>query len=54
MKILIPLDGSKFSEDILGPAKQLASQGGENVEVLLVQVLDPEAGHTTWKRTPPA
>ncbi|MEE8466617.1 MAG: universal stress protein [Dehalococcoidia bacterium] len=54
MKILILLDGSKFSEAILGPAKTLASQGGDNVEVHLVQVLDPGTAHTTWMRRPPS
>lgn len=53
MKFLVALDGSKFSEDILGPAKKLASRGGENVEVHLVHVLDPRAAHATWMGAPP-
>ncbi len=50
MKILIPLDGSKFSEDILTSIKPLITS---NLEVHLVQALDPEAVRTTWMNAPP-
>ena len=36
MKMLIPLDGSKFAEDVLEPARRLASRGDESFEMHLV------------------
>ena len=50
MKYLIPLDGSKFSADILTAVKPLITS---NLKVHLIQVLDPESAHTTWIKNPP-
>ena len=52
MKILILLDGSKFSEEILDPVKNLVSRGGEYTGIHLVHVLDQGSAHATWTRTP--
>ena len=46
MKILIPLDGSKFAETILKPAAKLAASA--NAEVHLIQVVKPSEAKTTW------
>jgi nucleotide-binding universal stress UspA family protein len=52
MKVLIPLDGSKFAEDVLEPASKLASRGDENFEVHLVMVVDLADTHSMWSETP--
>ena len=36
MKILIPLDGSKFAENVLEPAAKLANRAGAEVHLLEV------------------
>jgi nucleotide-binding universal stress UspA family protein len=46
MKILIPLDGSKFSEAVLGPAAELVKQTG--AEVHLIWVVKPAEGTVNW------
>lgn len=46
MKILIPLDGSKFSEAVLKPAAELAQSTG--AEVHLLQVVKPSQGTVNW------
>jgi hypothetical protein len=54
VKILVLLDGSKFSEEIVEPVKQLVSRGGEYTEISLVHVLDQRDANATWTRTPSA
>lgn len=46
MKILIPLDGSKFSEAVLKPAAELVQSTG--AEVHLLQVVKPSEGTVNW------
>jgi nucleotide-binding universal stress UspA family protein len=46
MKILIPLDGSKFSEAVLKPAAELVQMTG--AEVHLLQVVKPAEGTVNW------
>jgi nucleotide-binding universal stress UspA family protein len=46
MKILIPLDGSKFSEAVLKPAAELVQSTG--AEVHLIQVVKPSEGTVNW------
>ena len=46
MKILIPLDGSKFSEAVLKPAAELVKSTG--AEVYLLQVVKPSEGTVNW------
>lgn len=46
MKILIPLDGSKFSESVLKPAAELVQSTG--AEVHLLQVVKPSEGTVNW------
>lgn len=48
MKILIPLDGSKFSESVLKPAAELVRSTG--AEVHLLQVVKPAEGTVNWGR----
>ena len=50
MKILISLDGSKFSEAVLGPAVNLAKCS--NAEVHLVEVVKDSATNATWAHFP--
>ncbi len=52
MKIVIALDGSKFAEDILIPASELAARGGDCTEVHLIRVVDPREAHITWLKPP--
>ena len=49
MKILVPLDGSTFSETILEPVTQLA--GSDGVEVHLITVVDEPRPYSTWEQT---
>ncbi len=51
MKILIPLDGSRFAEEALGPASELAACSG--AEVHLVEVVKYSRVHPTWVTLPP-
>lgn len=48
MKILVPLDGSTFSEAVLGPVTQLA--GAMGAEVHLVTVVEEPKEHGTWAK----
>ena len=50
MKILIPLDGSKFAEEILEPAAQFAERC--HAEVRLMEVVRGSTS-TPWIRPPP-
>ena len=50
MKILIPLDGSRFAEEILEPAARLATN--YPAQVLLVQVLTPSEARATHAQSP--
>jgi nucleotide-binding universal stress UspA family protein len=50
MKILIPLDGSKFSEAVLRPAAELVQATGS--EVHLIQVVKPSEGTVNWGHHP--
>jgi len=50
--ILVPLDGSAFSEAILDPARRLASLAG--AELMLVQVIEPFASPLETQRSAPA
>lgn len=52
MKILIPLDGSIFAEEILEPVKKLAGRGKGRVELHLLRVVDPEDVRVTWIERP--
>ena len=51
MKILIPLDGSIFAEEILAATNTLVSHADS--EIHLLKVLDPKAAHITWMEAPP-
>ncbi len=48
MKILVPLDGSKFAEAALEPAVKLANE--TNADVYLLQVISSEHTHITRAR----
>jgi nucleotide-binding universal stress UspA family protein len=50
MKILIPLDGSKFAEQILEPAIKLAESS--NAEVQLLEVVGDGHSGSLWRRGP--
>ena len=50
MKILVPLDGSKFSEAIIGPAGNLAASSG--AEVHLISVVKESDVHSSWYELP--
>ena len=50
MRILIPLNGSKFSEEILEPAAELAARSG--AEVHLLGVVKASDAHSTWIKHP--
>ena len=50
MKILIPLDGSKFSEAIIDPAGNLAANSG--AEVHLISVVKVSNVHSSWYELP--
>ena len=50
MKILIPLDGSKFSEAIIKPASELANSYG--AEVHLISVVKETDVHSSWYQAP--
>ncbi len=46
MKIMVPLDASKFAEAIIEPVARLATNAG--AEVILVRVVEPSTVHATW------
>jgi nucleotide-binding universal stress UspA family protein len=46
MKLLITLDGSKFAEEVLGPAAELAARSG--AEVHLIEVVKESKLYPTW------
>lgn len=48
MKILIPLDGSKFAESVVKPVVDLAGRAG--AEVHLIQVVRPAVATVDWHR----
>ncbi|MBF8267239.1 MAG: universal stress protein [Dehalococcoidia bacterium] len=48
MKILVPLDGSAFSEVVLGPATQMAEAMG--AEIHLLTVVEEPKEHGIWAR----
>jgi nucleotide-binding universal stress UspA family protein len=48
MKILIPLDGSRFSEDILEPIMRLANRSDKIVSLHLVRVVKTSDARITW------
>ena len=52
MKILIPLDGSKFAEAVIKPVVDLAGPAGG--EVHLIQVVKPAEATIDWDRQPTA
>ena len=53
MKVLIPLDGSKYAESVLETVTQLVDLKTGEMEVHLIKVVDPGKAHTTWRRPPP-
>ncbi len=53
MKLLIPLDGSKFAESVLNPVTKLIDLTGGDVEVHLITVVNASRAHTTWITPPP-
>lgn len=53
MKILIPLDGSKFAEDVLEPVMRLAGRNDKIVALHLVRVVKDSEAHNTWNKFPP-
>jgi nucleotide-binding universal stress UspA family protein len=50
MKILIPLDGSKFAEAVLKPAAALAAAA--RAEVHLIEVVRPSETKDVWPEVP--
>jgi nucleotide-binding universal stress UspA family protein len=50
MKLLITLDGSKFAEEVLAPAAELATRSG--AEVHLIEVVKESSLHPTWTTAP--
>ena len=50
MKILVALDGSKFSEAIINPAGELAANSG--AEVHLISVVKVSDVHSSWYELP--
>ncbi len=52
MKLLITLDGSKFSEEVLGPAADLAKRSG--AEVHLIEVVKESKAYPRWVASPSA
>ena len=50
MKMLIPLDGSRFAEEVLGPAAELAAR--TDAEVYLIEVVKESKVHATWAKLP--
>ena len=50
MKMLIPLDGSEFAEEVLRTAADLAATSG--AEVHLVEVVKDSKVHATWTSPP--
>ena len=53
MKILIPMDGSKFSEEILSAVNTLLSHADSTREIHLLRIVDPKAARITWMEAPP-
>lgn len=52
MKLLIPLDGSKFAEEVLEPAAELAARSG--AEVHLIEVVKESKAYPRWAASPSA
>jgi nucleotide-binding universal stress UspA family protein len=52
MKLLIPLDGSKFAEEVLAPAAELAARSG--AEVHLIEVVKESKAYPRWVSPPSA
>ena len=50
MKILIPLDGSKYSEAIIGPARLLAIS--PMTEFHLISIVKEDDAHSSWFQPP--
>ena len=53
MKILIPLDGSKFAENVLEPVTHLLDLKDRTNTVHLMKVVDQGESHPTWVLAPP-
>lgn len=52
MKVLIPLDGSKFAEEVLEAVTRMVDLKTGVTEVHLIQVVDSAKVHATWRRSP--